>query len=134
MCDDVSVFRRSATCHPWTARVVSSKPSTALYDFEPGPEDEYQVALSVDDRIEVEEESGGWYKGIVLVEPRRTGLFPASYVQVRVLVVQSRMLISHTIIISPRIHITHIRQCLPVYHFSVHVFPRFLLLCCSNIV
>ena len=63
---------------------MSSEPSTALYDFEPGPEDEYQVALSVDDRIEVEEESGGWYKGIVLVEPRRTGLFPASYVQVRV--------------------------------------------------
>jgi hypothetical protein len=54
----------------------------ALYDFAPGADDEYQVALTVDDRVEVQEESGGWYKGTVLVDPPRTGLFPAAYVQI----------------------------------------------------
>ena len=38
-----------------------ARSAVAIFDFDPSDGGEYQVALRVDQRIEVQEESGGWY-------------------------------------------------------------------------
>jgi hypothetical protein len=51
---------------PETKRAMSdwtpfARSAVAIFDFDPSDGGEYQVALRVDQRIEVQEESGGWY-------------------------------------------------------------------------
>ena len=51
---------------------------TVLYDFAPAAGEQFQVVLHVNEKVEVHEESGGWFKGKVFrnAGPAVTGKKP----------------------------------------------------------
>lgn len=51
----------------------------ALYAFKGDGKNE--LSLEVGDRLKIEEETKGWFKGCSLVNPTKRGIFPANYVK-----------------------------------------------------
>lgn len=58
--------------------MITSTHQIVKYDFD--PQGEYQISVKKNDRVYVDLQSNGWFKGFVTNDSSRFGIFPATYV------------------------------------------------------